>query len=247
MKKLTDKLSEIYFWIDDIKKKNKVNDVYFRGHGYHKWELIPVLGRTENVKNYTENRLYYDFVQYGGHLIPAYKNTWEVLFLMQHHGIPTRLLDWTENFSVALYFALKNSTKGKSAAIWILDPYCLNKNAIDRDRIPYLDVSYPEGYTSYFINDAHKNYGKFPATVAAIGINPPNRRIVAQKGAFTIHRDIINPLETAYPDCLKKITIEPELIDDFKKYIVLTGITEFSLFPDLDGLSRFIKTLELTQ
>jgi hypothetical protein len=207
---------------------------------------MPGLGRIDKIPEEIENRLYYDFIGYGGHLLPPNRNTWDVIFLMQHHGVPTRLLDWTENFSVALYFALKDSKLNKSAAIWLLDPYSLNISSCDLDEIDYLESSYPEGYVKYFLDDDFKKLqANFPKTVVAIQANPPNARIVAQKGAFTIHNNLEKPLEELFPECLKKIVIEPDLFKAARKFLTMSGISEFTLFPDLDGLARHIKNLEL--
>ena len=68
------------------------------------------------------------------------KNDWEVLFFMQHYGIPTRLLDWSENPFVALYFALtsasykivsKKREYEEDACIWVLDPIVWNQESLN--------------------------------------------------------------------------------------------------------------------
>ena len=243
MKKWNDKLEEIFSYIDLI--KNDYIDVFFRGQSNAEWPLLPGLARITERSEFFENRAYYDFVSYGGHLIPPYKSNWDVLFLMQHHGIPTRLLDWSENFSVALYFALKDAKPDKPAALYILNPFKLNFESSKKDIIDYLDVSYPKGYYNYFVDDGFKEFGKFPASIVAIGANPPNIRIVAQKSVFTIHNDLEKSLSELFPNTVTQIKIEPELFEDAKRFLYLTGINEFSLFPDLDGLSRYIKNKEL--
>jgi len=245
MKKLLEKLETIFEYKAELLKKNKVEDFFFRGHSDSSWNLVPGLARIKKIKVFTENRLYCDFVNYGGHLLPQYKKDWDVLFLMQHHGIPTRLLDWTENLSVALYFAIRDSKKTKSAAIWMLDPYGLNIESCGLDGIIDLATIYPNDYTDYFVEE--KDIKKDLPPIIAVNANPPNLRIVAQKGAFTLHKDLSKPLEELFPNHVKKIIIEPDLFDEVRKFLFLTGVTEFSLFPDLDGLTRYIKNIELNK
>src|SRR5208337_1741833 len=56
---------------------------------------------------------------------------WNCYFLMRHYGAPTRLLDWTESVLIAAYFAVACQQRGRSAAIWMLDPYTLNEQNED--------------------------------------------------------------------------------------------------------------------
>ena len=58
---------------------------------------------------------------------------WDKLFLMQHYGVPTRLLDWSENPFVAIYFALVSASEPKAtdASIWMCDPVAWNQAALD--------------------------------------------------------------------------------------------------------------------
>jgi FRG domain len=58
---------------------------------------------------------------------------WDKLFLMQHYGVPTRLLDWTENPFVGIYFALTGMTDSKrtDASLWMCDPIGWNQAALE--------------------------------------------------------------------------------------------------------------------
>src|SRR4051794_14108420 len=78
---------------------------WFRGHADSTWKLLPSLARLPN-KIEAELALIKRFKQnaYSIGDVPPESEDWRWLFLMQHHGAPTRLLDWSENPLVALYF-----------------------------------------------------------------------------------------------------------------------------------------------
>jgi FRG domain len=219
----------------------------FRGHRRHSWPLLPGLARlrrTEEAQvrfpneHVREGALFFDFTMRAGELLPDAQNAWETAFAMQHHGLPTRLLDWSDTFSVALYFAIKNCSE--DAAVWILDPFALNERMIGKLQIVSpkdLDGSYED----YFIN--LKMTPTWP--VVALFPNRHNPRISRQRSAFTLHADISTPLETLCPNILRKILIPRIAHAAARRFLELSGISEFSLFPDLDGLARDLGDLYL--
>lgn len=85
-------------------------------------------------RRHNENRLLQNFrlkaPTLGLREIPNRDETDQWLFLAQHFGLPTRLLDWTESLLAALYFALK----AKDPVVWMLDPIELNNLSLDPDR-----------------------------------------------------------------------------------------------------------------
>jgi hypothetical protein len=162
---------------------------------------------------------------------------------MRHHGLPTRLLDWSESFAVALYFALHNATT--RAAVWILNPYELNKMTVNSESVPNLNDEFPVGYDSYFINEDHENFRKFPAAIIAVEGSRAIARMQWQRSVFTLHENTNKPLEQLYPSAVKKIVIPKEVIPAAREFLRIAGMNEFAAFPDLDGLARHLRETEL--
>lgn len=235
--------------------------LWYRGIGDTKYKLIPALYRHKKAKDANdlaalERQLMTRFRQRS---LPYHdrplNDDWEALFFMQHYGVPTRLLDWTENPFVALHFALmsaqsKSASTGNisfesDAALWILDPVAWNRHALRH-------VSYTEGVLAPG-DEALKSYRPTPGfngmqnlPVAIYGAhNSP--RIVAQQGVFTVFGRETTAMEEAFRknrfpnDCLVKITISKSAIQSMKKSLLSHGITESVIFPDLEGLARETK------
>lgn len=91
-------------------------DPWFRGHADTKWLLVPWVYRPDNRDVLDEDGLRDEFRRCAWpYLTGAAReptDDWEWYFLMRHHGVPTRLLDWTESALVACYFALQDENGG---------------------------------------------------------------------------------------------------------------------------------------
>jgi len=175
-------------------------------------------------------------------LEPRERNDWGILFAMQHHRIPTRLLDWTESFACALFFAQLGRNEGDDAAVFVLNPDELNRQSVDQsglvsvidDPAARANVSISEWLPSALLGADHP-----PLTTVAIVAPRTNARMVAQRSAFTICGDSFWPLERDYTSCITKIELPASLYEDAEGFLDVMGIGPQSYFPDLEGLAMF--------
>jgi hypothetical protein len=125
-------ITELVKLIGDVKAK-------WASYGYHmcwfrgsksNYSLMPGQYRSSYQKLYGEDSTFIEFQQKAKGFLSRDVNSWELFFLMQHYRIPTRLLDWTENAFVALYFALIDQTNSGDPCVWMFNPLLFNeKNA----------------------------------------------------------------------------------------------------------------------
>jgi hypothetical protein len=224
----------------EIDFKDYGGSVWYRGQTKESHTLLPSYLRDEYA---TEKTILSAFKQNATMLANTQpSNSFDWMFLMQHYGIPTRLLDWSESPLVALFFALQKASDDNNAVIWALNPTELNKNCgIDEEKedffIPSFDYKVIEGYSIESISDTPAKLN--PAAVIATRNNP---RIQAQMGVFTIHHKNKIPIE----DIGNKSHIVKYIIDKnskslMLKQIELLGITKFQLFPELSSIESMMK------
>lgn len=215
--------------------------VWFRGQSKSEWRLVPkhLRGGMPHSEIYLISR----FKQNATILLDQHpRNDFEWLFLMQHHSMPTRLLDWTESPLVALYFAVTENDADEGA-LWILLPTVLNEQSNYRPdyplEIPSFEDEDLQNYLPETVASEHRSR-LFP--MAAIA--PRNSsRMQAQQGVFTIgHRDN-TPVEEAGAvgaprDHVWRYLIPPTAKVILRAQLKVLGITRFQLFPELDSLAQ---------
>lgn len=193
---------------------------WFRGQSNITWPLLPKAGRKEYYLQ--ENRDLGRFHDWCIHAV-AYcslpKTKLESLAIAQHHGLATRLLDWTMNPLVAAYFCC-NENQQSDGGIYALE----TPGELANDDLNFELLKEHNGILGYM--------PKF--------ISP---RMLNQRALFTIHSDAKSEipvtesiLKNGEPN-LTRILIEAKLKKEIIKMLDDYGINQVSLFPDLDGLS----------
>jgi hypothetical protein len=164
--------------------------------------------------------------------VPNEDDDLQWLALMQDHGAPTRLLDFTWSPYVAAFFALHNATE--EAAIWACNPFEIG----NVKRVKKMNPEQLGNFRKYFL----------PGMRAIAWMGEPyvmNRRLIAQSGTFLVPGVLDQPIEQIlenYPNpkrtLIKFLLPVDKLRDKGMRELYRMNITQATLFPDLDGLAR---------
>lgn len=279
--------TSIHEYIEVIKSINQSyngnkKELWYRGQIDSSWRLTPSGVRSmKPYKNYKGDRISTPSLMNGDTYVgPSLKNMldefkrrslpflkerpsneFEWMFLAQHHHLPTRLLDWTRNPLVGLYFSLsdseydyqdidvalnefeENEFTDKGAAVFVMDPAEINMIIHGIPRA--IDIaSFPEEWSCYseYSNDREHH----PICILGTYLDD---RIRAQSGNFTLHGTNIWSLDyyTALQQKIHKIFIPNASIQEIKLDLEDLGINEAFIYPGLDTLSYEIKAKEENQ
>jgi len=224
--------------VQDVQATFQHEGGWWRGHSCARWRLRPKLYRLRRAPE-AEQHMALSFraraqSRYSRCPEADALHTW--LFLMQHYGLPTRLLDWTESPLVAAFFAV-GEHPDEDAALWVLAADVLNERTLGKRGLFVADDAVVQGLFAAAFHAARPGLPK----VAAVPTDEIDPRMMAQLSVFTVHDEPV-PLEDApyAADLLRgywipaaaKATINAELAD--------LGVNQSTLFPDLDHLAADI-------
>lgn len=241
---------------NDIHALADLRQWIFRGQSNAKWNLQTSLERVferEAIplekRSDVEAELLRDFRrayhQYGFH-VPAPDANLEWLSLMQHHGAPTRLLDFSYSLYVAAYFALENAGDEDCAVFAINGPWAVKQSIAALKAKGKGDLEKHTGRTTREMEkQAFEAHFTEPFSRSAYPVNPfrLNDRLRIQKGLFVIPGDVrIGFMENleALPghdsgDHVLKIIIPSAMRRQGLEHLFYMNVSRTSLFPGLDG------------
>jgi FRG domain-containing protein len=222
--------------------------MWFRGEpGTVSTPLVPKLYRNDH----DENELLQNFRMRAPNLAiqwcPNREATDQWLFLAQHVGLPTRLLDWTDGALIGLYFAIRE----EQPVVWMLDTFQLNSLSITEEtsgsRSFGLTWHDPKDGT---INVAAENINSawtqdsgrlwLPTAIPVTHIHP---RMTVQRSCFTVQGRDKRSLADLAPGCLWRYEIDPDECIGIREELRHLGISYSTLWPDLDGLATELAEL----
>lgn len=230
---------------------------WFRGHTHDDWKLVPKLFRRATPKRpirVIEDEIRQEFTMrapgLSGISDDKPQNPWDWYFTMQHSGAPTRLLDWTEGALIALYFAVRDSDGSRDAAVWALDPWWLNEQTVGQREVvpPGATVGISEEDAARYRPWLPDRYAKTKLEKPPVAVYPSHtaRRISTQRSCFTVHGSDVKGLEKLRREKdarIVKIIVSSSGVRRIAQQLVICGIDEVTIFPDLDGLGRLLSAM----
>jgi hypothetical protein len=226
--------------ISDVSEiKNKQNLIFYRGQSSDK-ELSPLLTRglkdEDKLDKLKDKEI--ESLKYLKSLLPNLKwNWWQIATIAQHYGIPTRLLDWSEDPHVGLFFAVRNKQHDdKDGVFWVFENtsgiagFC---SEYDENLEKLTKLNYPSIYRAYrdfnkknLKNDQRKDKEKC--------IYVP--RVHLQKGALSWQPDLTKSFDkqnfNLEKQCIHKYIVPKNCKEKIRKELNNKDVKDLRLFPD---------------
>ena len=224
------------------------SDFAFRGRNDVADELVTSLQRLGGDVRALERHLLRNFRRYAPHEAALLDSQWNWLALGQHHGLPTRLLDWTHSPLVALHFATSDLAQyERDGVVWMVDYVQAQQEAPAVLRAE-LDEAAMNVFTAESLGRVAAGLRELEALDGdfVLFLEPPalNERIVNQYALFSLASSPdarLGEWLEARPQLVRRVVVPAELKWEVRDKLDQANVTERVLFPGLDGLSRWLK------
>ena len=220
----------------------------FRGLSDASFVLMTSLMRMAGQFVDLERHLLRNFRKYAYQEVSAQDSIWQLLSIAAHHGLPTRLLDWTYSPFVALHFATEDlSQYDRDGVVWCVN-YVTTKAHLPSRLQEMLNEEGGNVFTAELLKRAASTLNEFDALAPEafpVFFEPPSMddRIVNQHALFSVMSDRSVRLDEwlcRHPDLSHRIIIPADLKWEVRDKLDQANITERVLFPGLDGLSQWL-------
>jgi len=220
----------------------------FRGNGLAGAGLATTLTRLGSDYARKEPHLVRNFRKYAYPLSPLDESVWNWLALAQHHGLPTRLLDWTFSPFVALHFATSRlEWIERDGEVWSVDFGRTNLDLPEALRRT-LAAEGSQVFSGEMLARHARSLRELDALAAkpfALFLEPPSldERIVNQAALFSLMSDPVARFDRwleAHPEAYRRVVIPAALKWEVRDKLDQANVNERVLFPGLDGLSRWL-------
>ena len=195
-----------------------------------------------------ERQLMRAFRKYAAADAVPHDTAWDWLALGQHHGLPTRLLDWTYSPYVALHFATQHVDRfDRDGIVWSLD-YVRAHELLPEPLRSALEREGANVFTTELLADAAPaldDLGRLGDEPFALFVEPPSfdARIVNQYALFSVVSQAEVSLHAwmeEHPELVRRVVIPAALKWEVRDKLDQANVTERVLFPGLDGVSRWL-------
>jgi hypothetical protein len=214
----------------EIIDRDAPGDWIFRGHGSHRWKLAASAHRLADELGLASD----EFVLLERQVLSEFKrrtriflqsrpvSDWEWIVIAQHFGLPTRILDWTENPLVALYFSIRD------------------RKEASRDGVLF---AYRHGADAIDIESTINPFGIKQIEL----LRPPHldQRVIAQQSVFTVEPTGLTKGSGRESSDLRYWHVSANHKDEIQEQLAKLGISESTLFPGLASVAAEIKAIAI--
>lgn len=216
--------------------------IWYRGQEDSKWNLEPSIHRGEllSKENYVTND-FYIYVNQIESNAPAKENYAAWMSLMQHYGLPTRILDWSSSPLIACYFALeKNRENSNDSCIWVLIPRKINIQEGFGEYVYPIDAYTVQQLLMPAFKDKAKVEDKFKDKIIACHSVKKDLRMYSQQSSFTVHNSQKKLVDICDEKTLFKFIIPCHCKEKMYEGVDILGISTRFIYPDMEHISRDI-------